>query len=387
MLVHRLLWVKEATLGMSWMIKLNRFCMVNEHIVIICYVVRDNIFELSCISSVTHENRALEHLSPIPWATKANHVVYWCMKVLLIIPILGFLPLESILLSSIASRPAGWIGPLPILRLPRICNFWSVRGLLVLGDRVVLMRREHDRGRLALLSQEIWDPDGSIMSSRLWPGRILEEQLRLPNGCLETQVFLILSFGGVRQLMRLQGVVYIGGACIEGISIGNGWLLDRVINVNLKIRSWTTIWSASGIHWPLVAFHSIRSNRISLRAVCLRYPTNELSAGNPLQKVLADRVGRFPRHLMMYLAVILASVRTAIKVREHTLLARYIFHPLLVLLNQGIRLFGIARWVRSVARDTSIAPLGAVPTTAFLWLGLALRLLGWNRVMQGWGLW
>jgi hypothetical protein len=69
------------------------------------------------------------------------------------------------------------------------------------------------------------------------------------------------------------------------------------------------------------------------------------------------------------------------------LLARYIFHPLLVLLNQGIRLFGIARWVRSVARDTSIAPLGAVPTTAFLWLGLALRLLGWNRVMQGWGLW
>jgi hypothetical protein len=79
------------------------------------------------------------------------------------------------------------------------------------------------------------------MSSRLWPGRILEEQLRLPNGCLETQVFLILSFGGVRQLMRLQGVVYIGGACIEGISIGNGWLLDRVINVNLKIRSWTTI--------------------------------------------------------------------------------------------------------------------------------------------------
>jgi hypothetical protein len=46
---------------------------------------------------------------------------------------------------------------------------------------------------------------------------------------------------------------------------------------------------------------------------------------------------------MMYLAVILASVRTAIKVREHTLLARYIFHPLLVLLNQGIRLFGIAR--------------------------------------------
>jgi hypothetical protein len=38
--------------------------------------VRDNIFELSCISSVTHENRALEHLSSIPWATKANHVVY-----------------------------------------------------------------------------------------------------------------------------------------------------------------------------------------------------------------------------------------------------------------------------------------------------------------------
>jgi hypothetical protein len=39
---------------------------------------------------------------------------------------------------------------------------------------------------------------------------------------------------------------------------------------------------------------------------------------------------------MMYLAVILASVRTVIKVREHALLPRDIFHPLLVLLNQGI---------------------------------------------------
>lgn len=69
--------------------------------------------------------------------------------------------------------------------------------------------------------------------NRLWPGGVLEEQLRLPDGCLETQVFLILSLGGVRQLMRLQGVVYVGGACVEGISIGNGWLLDRVVDVNL----------------------------------------------------------------------------------------------------------------------------------------------------------
>ena len=71
------------------------------------------------------------------------------------------------------------------------------------------------------------------MSSRLWPGGVLEEQLRLSDGCLEAQVFLILSLGGVRQLMRLQGVIYVGGACVEGISIGNGWLLDRVVNVNL----------------------------------------------------------------------------------------------------------------------------------------------------------
>jgi hypothetical protein len=59
------------------------------------------------------------------------------------------------------------------------------------------------------------------MSSRLWPRGVLEEQLRLPDGCLESQVFLILSFGGVRQLVRLQGVIYVGGACVEGISIGN----------------------------------------------------------------------------------------------------------------------------------------------------------------------
>ena len=85
------------------------------------------------------------------------------------------------------------------------------------------------------------------MRSRLGPGGILEEQLRLPGGCLKNQVFLILSLGGVRQLMRLQGVIYIGGACVEGISIGNGWLLDRVVNVYLEIRSWTTIRSASGI--------------------------------------------------------------------------------------------------------------------------------------------
>ncbi len=38
----------------------------------------------------------------------------------------------------------------------------------------------------------------------------------------------------------------------------------------------------------------------------------------------------------MYLAVILAAVRAAIKVREHALFPRNIFHPLLVLLNQGI---------------------------------------------------
>ena len=50
--------------------------MVDEHIVIICYVVRDDIFELPGIPLATHEYRALEHLSPIPGATEANHVVY-----------------------------------------------------------------------------------------------------------------------------------------------------------------------------------------------------------------------------------------------------------------------------------------------------------------------
>ena len=64
---------------------------------------------------------------------------------------------------------------------------------------------------------------------RLRPcGGVLEEQLRLPDWCLESQVILVLSSlgGGMRQLMRLQGVVYVGRACVEGISIGNGWLLD-----------------------------------------------------------------------------------------------------------------------------------------------------------------
>jgi len=65
-----------ATLRMRWVIKLNRFRMVDEHIVIICYVVRDDIFELPCIPLVTHEYRALEHLSSIPGATEANHIVY-----------------------------------------------------------------------------------------------------------------------------------------------------------------------------------------------------------------------------------------------------------------------------------------------------------------------
>ena len=69
-----------------------------------------------------------------------------------------------------------------------------------------------------------------------------------------------------------------------------------------------------------------------------------MSAGDSLQKVLADRVSRYLRDLMMYLAVIFASVRAVIKVREHGLLPRGdIFHPLLVLLDQGIRLFCIAR--------------------------------------------
>ena len=65
------------------------------------------------------------------------------------------------------------------------------------------------------------------MRRRLWPGGVLEEQLRLPDWGLEgRQVFLVLNLGGVRQLMRLQGVVYVGGACVEGVSIGNGGLLD-----------------------------------------------------------------------------------------------------------------------------------------------------------------
>ena len=133
--------------------------------------------------------------------------------------------------------------------------------------------------------------------------------------------------------MRLQGVVYVGGACVEGVSIGNRWLLDRIVNVNLDISPGTTIRSAPGVQGPLIAFHSISWKRIPLRAVYLRYPTYELPAGNSLQKVLADRVCRLPWDLVMYLAVILAAVRTAIKVREHALLSRYIFHSMLVLLN------------------------------------------------------
>jgi hypothetical protein len=113
--------------------------------------------------------------------------------------------------------------------------------------------------------------------------------------------------------------------------------------VDLEICPRTTIRSAPGVQGSLIAFHSISWKRIPLRAVYLRYPTNELSAGNSLQKVLADRVSRLPRDLVMYLAVILAAVRAAIEVREHALLPRYVFHPMLVLLNQGIRLFGIAR--------------------------------------------
>ena len=49
--------------------------MVDENIVIICYEVRDDIFELPGIPLATHEYRALEHLSPIPRATEANHIV------------------------------------------------------------------------------------------------------------------------------------------------------------------------------------------------------------------------------------------------------------------------------------------------------------------------
>ena len=97
--------VGRAKLRFRWVIKLNRFRMVDKHVVIICYVVRDDIFELSCVLPfASHENRALEHLSPIPWATEAYHIVYRCMKVLLIVnlPIVGLLPLELILMSSVA---------------------------------------------------------------------------------------------------------------------------------------------------------------------------------------------------------------------------------------------------------------------------------------------
>jgi hypothetical protein len=239
------------------------------------------------------------------------------------------------------------------------------------------MSRKHDGGGLTLLSQEIRDPNGSIMRRRLWPRGVLEEELGLPDWGLEgRQVFLVLSLGRVRQLMGLQGVVYVGGACVEGVSIGNRGLLHRVVYVNLEIRPRTSIRIAASVQGPLIAFHSISWKRIPLRAVYLRYPTYELPTGNSLQKVLAHRVCRLPRDLVMYLAVILAAVRTAIKVREHTLLPRYIFHPMLVLLNQSIRLFGIARRVWSVAGDTSIAPLGAVSSATFLGLGLTLRLLG-----------
>ena len=103
--------------------------------------------------------------------------------------------------------------------------------------------------------------------------------------------------------------------------------------MNLEICPRTTIRSAPGVQRPLIAFHSISRNRIPLRTVYLRYPINELPAGNSLQKVLADRVSCLPRDLMMYLAVILAAVRAGIKVREHALLPRYVFHPMLVLLN------------------------------------------------------
>lgn len=103
--------------------------------------------------------------------------------------------------------------------------------------------------------------------------------------------------------------------------------------MNLEICPGTTIRSAPSVQRSLIAFHSISRKRIPLRAVYLRYPTNELPAGNSLQKVLADRVSCLPRDLMMYLAVILAAVRAGIKVREHALLPRYVFHPMLVLLN------------------------------------------------------
>jgi hypothetical protein len=61
---------------MGRVIKLNRFRMVHDHIVVICYVVRDYFFELPGIPLITREYRTLEHLSPIPGPTEANHVVY-----------------------------------------------------------------------------------------------------------------------------------------------------------------------------------------------------------------------------------------------------------------------------------------------------------------------
>jgi hypothetical protein len=82
--------------------------------------------------------------------------------------------------------------------------------------------------------------------------------------------------------MGLQGVVYVGGACVEGVSIGNRGLLHRVVNVDLEICPGTTIRSAPGVQGSLIAFHSISWKRIPLRAVYLRYATNELSAGNSL---------------------------------------------------------------------------------------------------------
>ena len=75
LLIHCFLGVRLATLRIRWVIKLNRFRMVNEHIVVICYVVRDDIFELPGIRLASHEYRALEHLSPIPGTTEANHIV------------------------------------------------------------------------------------------------------------------------------------------------------------------------------------------------------------------------------------------------------------------------------------------------------------------------
>ena len=103
--------------------------------------------------------------------------------------------------------------------------------------------------------------------------------------------------------------------------------------MDLEICPRTSIRSAASVQGSLIAFYSISRKRKPLRAVYLRYPTNELPAGNSLQKVLADRVSCLPRDLMMYLAVILAAVRARIKVREHSLLPRYVFHSMLVLLN------------------------------------------------------